>query len=138
MLTLLLPVAPTGRPSWYGVPVESVREVAAWPQITPLPDAPPAVMGVFNLRGEVIPVLDTASLLDLGSHENGGFVVIVELELGSVALTCSEVPEAAELGESVGPAEGPAAVGCYAVGQQVVTMLDLAALCDPARIEGKA
>jgi purine-binding chemotaxis protein CheW len=39
---------------WIGVVRETIRAVA----ISPLPDAPPAVLGVINLRGRVIPVVD--------------------------------------------------------------------------------
>ena len=38
--------------------VLDVEEVIEWPKVTPLPLAPPFLMGVFNLRGLIIPVID--------------------------------------------------------------------------------
>jgi|SRR6218665_1044873 len=42
----------------YALPVEDVRELVRAVRLTPLPQAPDVVEGLFNLRGELIPVLD--------------------------------------------------------------------------------
>jgi purine-binding chemotaxis protein CheW len=42
----------------YGLPSEDVRELVRAVAITPLPSAPPAIEGVVNVRGRVLPVLD--------------------------------------------------------------------------------
>lgn len=42
----------------YGLPILEVREIIGVIPIVPVPRAPPAVRGVINLRGKVIPVLD--------------------------------------------------------------------------------
>jgi len=42
----------------YALPLEDVRELVRAVRITPLPRAPAVVEGLFNLRGELIPVLD--------------------------------------------------------------------------------
>jgi len=42
----------------YAVPVLAVREVAPAMPITRVPKMPPAVRGVMNLRGNVVPVID--------------------------------------------------------------------------------
>lgn len=38
--------------------VLDVEEVVEWPPVTPVPLAPPFLMGVFNLRGVIVPVVD--------------------------------------------------------------------------------
>ncbi len=43
----------------YGVPVSQVMEVLRFTEITPVPGAPDSVMGIINLRGNVVTVLDT-------------------------------------------------------------------------------
>lgn len=43
---------------WLGVPAIEVREVLTSIEITPLPLSPPYVMGLINVRGEVILVVD--------------------------------------------------------------------------------
>jgi len=42
----------------YGVAVLKVREIMKLLDITPIPQTPPHVKGVINLRGKVIPVID--------------------------------------------------------------------------------
>jgi purine-binding chemotaxis protein CheW len=42
------------------LPVLEVNEVVDWPLVTRVPLAPPFLMGVFNLRGTIIPVVDIA------------------------------------------------------------------------------
>ena len=42
----------------YGIGVLKVREIIRLQKITPVPQMPPFVMGVINLRGRVIPVVD--------------------------------------------------------------------------------
>ena len=42
----------------YGIPLEMVERVAPVVEVTPIPDAPDAVMGIINVRGSVMPVLN--------------------------------------------------------------------------------
>lgn len=42
----------------YGIPIESVREIVRVPPLTEIPRAAPELLGVINLRGEVLPVYD--------------------------------------------------------------------------------
>lgn len=42
------------------VPVEHVEEVVEWPEVTPVPLSPPSLIGIFNLRGCIVPVIDIA------------------------------------------------------------------------------
>ena len=47
------------------VNIMSVREIRGWAPSTTLPHSPPHVLGVINLRGSVIPVIDMAIRLGL-------------------------------------------------------------------------
>lgn len=42
----------------YGLPVEIVNSIIRYEAATPVPRAPDAVLGVINLRGRVVPVVD--------------------------------------------------------------------------------
>jgi purine-binding chemotaxis protein CheW len=42
------------------LPVLDVEEVVDWPLVTRLPLAPPYLLGIFNLRGSVVPLVDIA------------------------------------------------------------------------------
>jgi purine-binding chemotaxis protein CheW len=49
----------------FSVNIMAVREIRGWAPATPLAHAPAHVMGVINLRGTVIPVIDMALRLGL-------------------------------------------------------------------------
>ena len=45
----------------FGVDVARVREIRGWQPVTPIPDAASHVLGVLNLRGEVVTIYDLRS-----------------------------------------------------------------------------
>lgn len=62
----------------YALPLRDVAEVARIGPLTPVPGAPHAVLGVHNLRGQVIPVVDLGSVLGVRAGEELRSVVIVD------------------------------------------------------------
>jgi purine-binding chemotaxis protein CheW len=62
----------------YALPVANVREIAQPGQITPVPGAPSPVLGVWNLRGDVMAVLDLAALLGIEADEEPDRIVVAE------------------------------------------------------------
>ncbi|OYX05532.1 MAG: chemotaxis protein CheW [Caulobacter vibrioides] len=64
----------------YCVPVSAVREIRGVTPPTPLPDAPPFVRGVINLRGQVMPVIDLSQRLGKGEAIDGERQVIIVVE----------------------------------------------------------
>ncbi|MCX6951204.1 MAG: chemotaxis protein CheW [Verrucomicrobia bacterium] len=54
----------------FSLPVATVREVLALPELEPVPLAPRELLGSFQLRGEIIPALLTDSLLSIGSEND--------------------------------------------------------------------
>lgn len=42
----------------YAVPIGDVQEVVKIPEITPVPNSPEFILGIMNLRGKIVPVLD--------------------------------------------------------------------------------
>ncbi|TAJ70476.1 MAG: purine-binding chemotaxis protein CheW [Phenylobacterium sp.] len=59
------------------IDIRSVREIRGYTASTPLPQAPEFVLGVINLRGAVMPVMDLRARLGLGRTEASGRHVIV-------------------------------------------------------------
>jgi chemotaxis signal transduction protein len=130
-LALLIPVGD----DTYALPLDRVREVAVEPRVTELPTAPPAVLGVFNLRGEIVPLFDTGRLLGLRSVERGHYAVVVETEHGVAGLAATAMPLTARLSEPVGPSDVEATTETFLVGdRRLAVALDVAALLSPARI----
>ncbi|MEX6509001.1 chemotaxis protein CheW [Jiella sp. M17.18] len=60
----------------------SIREIRGWSRSTPLPHASPEVMGMINLRGAIIPVINLARKLGLGWSEPNVRSAIVVAEIG--------------------------------------------------------
>lgn len=84
----------TGEQS-FSLDISHVREIRRWSSATPLPHAPPEVLGVMNLRGSVIPIYDLASRFGLGvTVENPrNVVVIVAHDDQTVGLLVESVSE---------------------------------------------
>jgi len=51
----------------YGVDIMQVREIKGWTETTTLPQAPPYVRGVINLRGIIVPILDLRARFGMGT-----------------------------------------------------------------------
>ena len=64
----------------YCIDVRSVREIRGWTPTTPMPQTPDYILGVINLRGAVMPVLDLRCRLGLGRTEPSSRHVIVVVQ----------------------------------------------------------
>jgi chemotaxis signal transduction protein len=62
----------------YAVAVEHVIEVAELGKLSPVPGAHGSVLGVRNLRGEVLPVFDLASVLGIPSQDLPSCLLVTE------------------------------------------------------------
>jgi purine-binding chemotaxis protein CheW len=130
-LVLLIPVGG----DTYAIPLEVVREVVVEPRKTELPTSPPVVRGVFNVRGDIVPLLDTALLLGLDPVIEEPYAVLVETTHGVAALVATEMPMTVRLNESVGHSDMEGTTETYLVGDaRLAVALDLEALLSPARI----
>lgn len=124
MRALLIPVGD----DWYAVALEAVREVLEPRRITPLPDASASVLGVVNMRGEVVPVLDTGLLLGLAPvGREPAAIVVATTSRGSVGMAASAVPVAESLGDDLGASSLPTAIGRRRSSVGPSTVLDLEA-----------
>ena len=66
----------------YCIDLRSVREIRGWTQTTPMPRTPNYILGVINLRGAVMPVLDLRCRLGLGKTDPSSRHVIVVIQQG--------------------------------------------------------
>ncbi len=73
----------------YGLPILKVRELIGLLEITRVPHAPPAVKGVVNLRGKVIPVVDLRAKLGMDASGAAArpVIIVVQLPLGNGSIT---------------------------------------------------
>jgi chemotaxis signal transduction protein len=129
---LLLPVGD----DFYALPVSWIREVVAAPQLTQLVTAPVRVLGLFNLRGQIVPLLDTAALLGTGSIDTAAFAVVVNWDQGPTGLAVTAFPHRVELDTPTGPSELPGTLGLFHVDERIAALLDPVALLAPDRPGG--
>jgi purine-binding chemotaxis protein CheW len=61
----------------YGLEILRVQEIKGYMGITPIPNSPPHVRGVMNLRGTVIPVVDLRRKFGMEPQEYTRFTVII-------------------------------------------------------------
>ena len=66
----------------FGVEILRVREIIGLIAITPLPQTPPYVKGVMNLRGRIIPVIDLRLRFGLSAAEATKETCVIVLEAG--------------------------------------------------------
>lgn len=64
----------------------TIREIRGWGPATPIPHAPSDVIGVMNLRGTVIPIIDLANKLGMRSTEPNARSAIVVAEVHGMAM----------------------------------------------------
>ena len=83
----------------YGINVMQVQEVLRVTEIAPVPGAPNYVLGIINLRGNVVTVIDTRSRFGLMSTEmdDSTRIVIIEAEEQVVGILVDSVAEVVDL-----------------------------------------
>lgn len=79
----------------YGINVMQVQEVLRYSEIAPVPGAPLYVLGIINLRGNVVTVIDTRARFGLEPREvtDNTRVVVIESEKQVIGILVDSVAE---------------------------------------------
>jgi len=79
----------------FGIDILKVQEIIRTMAITKVPNSPPYVEGVINLRGKVIPVIDLRGLFNMESrsHDNHTRIIVIELHGMIIGFVVDEVSE---------------------------------------------
>jgi len=91
---------------WYAVTIDAVREIYNEYVVTPIPCVPTFILGVINIRGEIISVTDIRQLLRLPASEGEiqAPVIVVENGLCATALLMDRIGDIVDIPrESVEP-----------------------------------
>ncbi|MEL6688277.1 MAG: chemotaxis protein CheW [Pseudomonadota bacterium] len=77
------------------IDIMSLREIRGWSPATPLPDTPDYVLGVVNLRGAVLPIIDLALRFGLAESEpsDRSIIMITQVENKMVGLLADSVSD---------------------------------------------
>ncbi len=119
----------------YGVNVMEVQEVLRVTDIAPVPGAPGYVLGIINLRGNVVSVLDTRRRFGLQTTESNDATRIVIIESGgqTVGIRVDAVAEVLDVDSSeiefspdVGNEESSRYIsGMVSRGEELVILIDV-------------
>jgi len=67
----------------YGVGILTVQEIRGWSQVTKVPHTPPWLLGVINLRGVVVPIIDLRIKFNFASAEYNETTVVIILTVAT-------------------------------------------------------
>ncbi|MDY3555989.1 chemotaxis protein CheW [Gemmata sp. JC717] len=119
----------------YGVDLLRVQEIKGYSKVTALPNTPPEVRGVLNLRGAVIPIVDLRARFGLALTEYTPFTVIIVVTVAdrSVGLLVDAVSDVLNVGanETVPPpdlgthADTALLTGIARDGQRLVSLINI-------------
>lgn len=130
----------------FGVPIGQVREINRLVQITAVPQAPPSVLGVINLRGRVIPVISLRERFgfDRGQNNDATRIVVSDVAGETVGFVVDAVTEVLRLNEeAIEPAPQTTAGvdsafirGIGKVDDRLIIILDLERVFDFSSLHG--
>jgi len=86
----------------YGIEIRYVTEIIGIQKITDVPDMPPFIRGVINLRGKVIPVMDvrTRFRLPARDYDERTCIIVVDISNCAIGLVVDQVNEVADIPEA--------------------------------------
>ncbi len=124
----------------YCIDIASAKEVFKPTSITKTPNTPPFVVGVTNLHGEIIPILDIKHFLGLEQKEGLGGAKIIATDVGRnlIGIMVDDIGEALEIfEESIQPPiatiKGVLAKftkGQIEIGADILILLDLGSVLE--------
>jgi purine-binding chemotaxis protein CheW len=122
----------------YGIEILKVQEIKGFSKITPIPNAPPFVRGVMNLRGTVVPIIDLRARFSMDDKDYDQFTVIIVANVGTrvVGLVVDTVSDVLNIPseaiaappELASSSETSCITGMGKLGDRIVMLLDIARL----------
>lgn len=119
----------------YGIEILKVQEIKGYSTITPIPNAPPHIKGVINLRGTVIPVVDLRAKFSMDAADYTKFTVIIVVRVNDkiIGLVVDAVSDVLDIPkEEVRPAPSFGARvdtrfinGMANIGEKLAVLLDI-------------
>lgn len=85
--------AGTERRELFGINVFKVREIMVMPTLTKMVNAPPHVLGVANIRGQIITVIDLPALTGCTPKQGEGILLVTEFARTTQGFAVEEVSE---------------------------------------------
>lgn len=82
------------------VEITSTREIRGWSQATRLPHSPDYIVGVINLRGTILPIMDLSARLGMGSSKPSErhVIIVVQVRDKTIGLLVDSVSDILDVG----------------------------------------
>ncbi|MGP1450166.1 MAG: chemotaxis protein CheW [Wolinella sp.] len=89
----------------FGISIAHIKEIVRFTECTPLPRAPSYMLGMLNLRGSNIPVIDLAGWLGFRNQLDSEHqaVVILKVDAREIGLLVDRVDEVGSVGDELMP-----------------------------------
>ncbi len=65
----------------YGVDILKVQEIKGWSNVTPIPNTPAHVLGLLNMRGSIVPIVDLRTRFGLSCVAYGPTTVVIVVKI---------------------------------------------------------
>lgn len=114
----------------YAVPVEHVLEVTDLGHVTVVPGSHPEMLGVRNLRGQVLPVVDLALLLRVQRTEPARRLLVAEAAGRQAGFAIDEASDVGEMPEPTEEAESTLLRGAVLTGGNLIGIIDVPRVFD--------
>jgi chemotaxis signal transduction protein len=121
----------------YALPVEHVHEIVELGEVTPVPGSAASVLGLRNLDGEVLPVLDLARVLQIERAGHAGLLLVAEHGERRAGFAVDEVVDVEHLAGTAQESETSYLLASKVVDGALVGVLEVGALLDTVTGEGE-
>lgn len=84
---------------YYGIKIQYVNEIIGFQDITPVPETESYIMGLINLRGKIIPVIDVQKRFgqEPSEYNDRTCIIVVDVKATTVGLIVEKIAEAVEI-----------------------------------------
>lgn len=79
----------------YGLSIDQIKEVVLTPRVAKMPQTPPYIKGVANIRGNIIAIMDLEQKFGLGEGldiDGHNYTLVVENEVFKIGVLVKNVP----------------------------------------------
>lgn len=90
-------VRPNAPRALCGINVFKIREIATMPEVTPIAGSAAHILGAVDIRGQIIPVIDLASLIGTRTENAPAILLVTEFSRGTQAFAVEEVEDIVRL-----------------------------------------
>jgi len=128
----------------FGLDIDRVQEITHRTDVTPVPGSPSFILGVINLRGLIIPVIDSRVRFHLAPQEptTKTRIIVLRLASGATGLQVDSVAEVVRIEDGSVRETPPLVAGIRAeylagmvmVGSRLITLIHLEKLLDSAEL----